>query len=140
MESKAQESLQEAYKKSRTAKVENERPQPSSVSPSPPPTPSLKADSETFDDMPQLHRTISGASKKVKRPGMKRRSSSGSSVERVKQELLYDDSEEMASDPEIQKYAVKNDGLQWGMGTLANEKKWKAFPKASKPDVEEKQN
>lgn len=53
----------------------------------------------------------------------------------MKHDPLYDDSEEMASDPEIQKYAVKNDGLQWGMGTLANEKKWPAFPKAKKADV-----
>lgn len=167
MESQESESLQEAYKKLQS-KTENERPQTSSASPSPPPTPSLKADQETFEQMPQLHRTssqslpsptspvspsipelskfsgvnglgISGASKKSKRPGTKRRSSSGTSIKTLKQDLLYDDSEEMASDPDIQQYAETCDGLQWGMGTLANERKWPAFPKAKKADLAENQ-
>lgn len=42
----------------------------------------------------------------------------------------------MASNPDIQKYAERNDGLQWGMGQLANERKWPAFPSPKKPDLE----
>jgi len=52
-------------------------------------------------------------------------------VEWYKQHLLDDGGEDMADDPRIKRYAERWDDVQWDVGTLAKEKRFKPFPSAT---------
>ena len=112
----------------------NSLPSPvSPISPTAPDNPKSPDDSKTAEPsqvVPKLRRT------RTQRRSSSASATSTATLKQYQRDLLDDDAEEMASNPDIQKYAERNDGLQWGMGQLANECKWPAFPSAKRPKLE----
>ena len=105
-------------------------PPPTSTNTTTPPAPLISSESPSTPTKPRgrpatLHRQRS-------------RSRSTSSTRTVRKHKLGplddDDAEEMADDPRIQRYAEMNDGLQWGMGTLAYMKCFEPFPEPKREE------
>lgn len=103
-------------------------PQTPSNSPERPET-TTKKETATTTPTKKTHKPLAP----IHRQRSRSRSNSNSSTKttrKYKDDLLEDESEDMSDDPKIQRYAEMNDGLQWGMGALANVKAFKAFPEA----------